>query len=203
MSDEALDERRKVAGLLRELICQVVTADTDDASFALIADALIPLRDRLAREKRLEVEVGGLHTREHAAVRFGRVPVYDRDPMIGLSNPLAPPLRRVEGGGPADWEVTFGDAYGGHPGFVHGGYVAAVIDHVLGVTASSAGFATMTGSLTTRYRLPTPLHTRLLCRGEVSHVEGRKVFCRGTLETDGALIAEAEGVYIRVDPDRY
>lgn len=203
MSDEVLDERRRVAGLLRELIREVVTADTDDASFAPIADALIPVRDRLAQEKRLENEVRGLHTREHAAVRFGRVPVYDRDPLIGLSNPLAPPLRRVEGGGPAEWEVTFGDAYGGHPGFVHGGYVAAVIDHVLGVTASSAGFATMTGSLTTHYRLPTPLHTRLLCRGDVSRVEGRKVFCRGTLEANGALIAEAEGVYIRVDPDRY
>lgn len=46
--------------------------------------------------------------------------------------------------------MVFGDAYGGHPGFAHGGYVSAVLDHVLGVVASSSGVATMTGTLTTR-----------------------------------------------------
>jgi acyl-coenzyme A thioesterase PaaI-like protein len=203
MSDQPLAERRRVAQLLRELAREVTTAAVPDADFAPVAGVLARVRDGLVTQPRLVREVAGLHVRGHASERFGREPVYDRDPLCGVSNPLAPPLRRVEGGRPAEWEVTFGDVYEGHPGFVHGGYVAAVVDHVLGVTASSAGVASMTGTLTTRYRKPTPLHVRLVCVGEVDRVEGRKVFCRATLEAEGTLVAEAEGIYLRVDPDRY
>lgn len=34
-------------------------------------------------------------------------------------------------------------------------------------------------------------------------MEGRKVFCKATLESDEGVVAEAEGLYIRVDPSRY
>jgi hypothetical protein len=198
-----MDERRRTADELRALARELVTADAQDAAFAPIADALGPLREQLAGHPRLRWEVDGLHTSDHAAERAGREPLYDRDPLIGRCNPVAPPARRVPGGDLATWEVTLGDLYEGHPGFAHGGWVAAILDHVLGVVACSSGVAAMTGTLTTRYRRPTPLHTRLVCAGEVTRVEGRKVFCRASLEAEGALVAEAEGVYLRVDPDRY
>jgi len=203
MSDVPLNERRRLAQTLRELVHQVATVDVDDAELGPIAAALDPLCARLAREPRLVLNVSGLHSSDHARARSGREPLYDRDPLVGLSNPLAPPLLRVEGGGLTEWEVTFSETYEGHPGLVHGGYVAAVIDHVLGVTASSSGFASMTGTLTTVYRRPTPLNTRLVCVGSVERVEGRKVFCKATLEAEGELVVEAEGVYLRVDPDRF
>lgn len=203
MTDTFLDQRRRTAQLLRELVREVVTADIDDAEFAPIADALEPLRDQLADRPRLERDVSGLHTKDHAGRHAGRQPIYDRDPLIGLSNPLSPPLARVGGRDSNEWEVVFGDAYGGHPGFVHGGYVSAVLDHVLGVAASRSGYAVMTGTLTTRYRRPTRLHSHLVCRGRLDSVVGRKVFCNAILEADGEVIAEADGVYIRVEPDRY
>jgi len=203
MPEPSLKQRRRTAQLLRELARQIVTVDVDDAELAPVADALEPLRDRLAVEPCLEQDVEGLHTKDHAGRHHGRTALYDRDPMIGLSNPLSPPLAAIAGTDRRIWEVVFGDAYAGHPGFVHGGYVSAVIDHVLGVVASSSGLSTMTGTLTTRYRRPTPLNTRLVCRGELERVDGRKVFCKATLEADDTLIAEAEGVYIRVDPARY
>ena len=203
MLDAALQQRRRTAQLLRELVRQVVTVDIDDAELRAVADALEPLRDRLASEPRLEQDIGGLHTKDHAGRHAGRTPIYDRDPLIGLSNALSPPLAEVANTDRKQWEVVFGDAYAGHPGFVHGGYVSAVIDHVLGVVSSSSGVATMTGTLTTRYRRPTPLNTRLICHGELERVDGRKVFCKATLETSDTLIAEADAVYIRVEPDRY
>lgn len=189
MSERPVRQRRRMAQVLRDLARQAITVDVDDAELAPIASALEPLRDRLAGAPRLD--------------RTGRDLVSDCDPLIGLSNPLAPPLRRVEGGGPDEWEVTFSDAYEGHPGLVHGGYVAAVIDHVLGVAAVSGGITSMTGTLTTRYRRPTPLNTRLVCNGTVERVEGRKVFCRATLTADDVLLAEAEGIYVRVAPTRF
>jgi len=203
MSDRPLDERRRAAQRVRELTFEITTADADDTEFAAVAAALEPLCARLANNPRIALAVDGLHTKEHAAVRSGREPAYDRDPLIGLSNPLAPPLARSGGLESNEWEVTFGDAYGGHPGLVHGGYVAAVLDHVLGVAASSSGFASMTGTLTTRFCRPTPVNVRLTCVGRVDRVEGRKVFCSAELDASGTVVAEAHGVYLRVEPDRY
>ena len=57
--------------------------------------------------------------------------------------------------------VTFGSAYEGPPGHVHGGYVAAAFDELLGMTQSLGGMPGMTGTLTVRYRRPTPLRTEL------------------------------------------
>jgi acyl-coenzyme A thioesterase PaaI-like protein len=203
MPTTELSQRRRTAAILRQIIRELVTVDVDESVLAAVADALEPLRVRLASEPRLRPDVSGLHTKDHAGQHAGRTPLYDRDPLIGLSNPLAPPLTAVPGTERREWEVVFGDAYGGHPGFVHGGYVSAVLDHVLGVIASASGVATMTGTLTTRYRRPTPLGRRLVCRGTLDRVEGRKVLCSAVLEADDGVTAEAEGIYIRVDPDRY
>jgi hypothetical protein len=50
--------------------------------------------------------------------------------------------------------------------------------------------------LTVKYRSPTPLHTPLLFEASLDRVEGRKIFTSATLEADGRLCAEAEGIFI-------
>ena len=50
--------------------------------------------------------------------------------------------------------ATFGAAYEGPPGCVHGGFVAAAFDEVLGSTQSLSGEPGMTGRLTVNYRSP-------------------------------------------------
>ena len=62
--------------MLREIIREVVTVDIDDGELASLADALVPLRDRLAGLPRIERDNSGLHTREHAGERYGRTPLY-------------------------------------------------------------------------------------------------------------------------------
>ena len=59
----------------------------------------------------------------------------------------------------------FNAAYEGPPGNVHGGMVAAAFDEVLGMAQSLSGNAGFTGTLTIRYRSPTPLYEPLLFRG--------------------------------------
>jgi acyl-coenzyme A thioesterase PaaI-like protein len=96
--------------------------------------------------------------------------------------------------------VTFGSAYEGPPGCVHGGYVAAAFDELLGATQSMSGAPGMTGRLTVNYRSPTPLHAELRFEGRIREVEGRKIFTEGQLYApDGTLCAEAEGLFIRID----
>jgi acyl-coenzyme A thioesterase PaaI-like protein len=123
----------------------------------------------------------------------------DRSPIIGLGNPVAPPLTfsveedHVVGRG------VFGLQYEGPPSSVHGGFVAAAFDEVLGMAQSLTGKPGMTGTLTVKYRKPTPLHTELRFIARVDRVEGRKIFASSELYAGEMLCAEAEGIFISVD----
>ena len=201
MRESPLRERRRLAQVLRELSVEAIRADAPDAELGAVAELLEPLRERLARWPRLVRDSSALMTRD-LAEKTGRAAAYDRAPLIGQSSPLAPPLRRVSPDG-NEWELRFGELHEGHPDFAHGGFVAAALDHVLGVASASGGVAAMTGTLSVRYRRPTPLRTLLRCRGRITRVEGRKVFCEATLEAEGEVVAEGSGIYLRVDPERY
>lgn len=123
----------------------------------------------------------------------------DRSPIVGLGNPVAPPLvftveeDRVVGRG------SFGLQYEGPPNSVHGGFVAAALDELLGMAQSLSGKGGMTGTLTVRYRRPTPLHVDLAMEAQVDRVEGRKIFVSGEIRAGETLCAEAEGIFVSVD----
>ncbi|HEX6211699.1 MAG TPA: PaaI family thioesterase [Methylomirabilota bacterium] len=127
---------------------------------------------------------------------------FDNSPIIGRANPLAPPVRLEPAGRQVIGQVTYGSAYEGPPGCVHGGYIAAAFDEVLGMVQSLTGHPGMTGTLTVRYRRPTPLHVPLRFEGEIDRVDGRKIYTTGTLWHGQLLTAEAEAVFISVDFER-
>jgi acyl-coenzyme A thioesterase PaaI-like protein len=124
---------------------------------------------------------------------------FDHSPIIGMANPIAPPLRVQWGGDKVMALARFGSAYEGPPGSVHGGWLAAAFDEVLGMAQSIGGQPGMTGTLTVRYRKPTPLHTELRFEGTLDRVDGRKIFTSGRCFDGDTLTAEAEGLFIRVD----
>ncbi len=125
---------------------------------------------------------------------------FDNSPVAGLANPLAPPLRMRIEGDEVIGEVRWSSAYEGAPGCVHGGYVLAGFDEVLGFAQDLGGQPGMTGTLTTKFRRPTPLHTDLRFAARIDRLEGRKTFTVGELyDPDGNLLAEADAVFITVD----
>jgi acyl-coenzyme A thioesterase PaaI-like protein len=77
--------------------------------------------------------------------------------------------------------------------------VAAAFDEVLGMAQSIGGKPGMTGTLTVRYRSPTPLHTDVRFEGRLDRESGRKLFTSGRLWAGDTLCAEAEGLFISVD----
>jgi acyl-coenzyme A thioesterase PaaI-like protein len=123
---------------------------------------------------------------------------FDWSPIMGRANPLAPPIILEEIKDRVVARVRFGSAYEGPPGCVHGGYVAAGFDDVLGVANSVSGEPAMTGTLTVKYRKPTPLYRDLRYVAFLDKVSGRKVSTRGELWDGDLLTAEAEGLFIRV-----
>jgi acyl-coenzyme A thioesterase PaaI-like protein len=116
---------------------------------------------------------------------------------------LAPPIELQQVDDHLEGWATFGPAYEGPPGCVHGGYVAAAFDEVLGATQSLSGSPGMTGRLTVSYRSPTPLHERLHFVGRLVNVEGRKILTEGQLHAGDRLCAEAEGLFISMNPEKF
>ena len=195
-------ELRRVGDALRGLITGVVATEAPIDALEALADDLEQVAGRwlATHPPRTSYSWG------EAAPGGDVHAFFDDSPLIGQANPIAPPLElgaeEVEGGGPATTVVgraTFGQQYEGPPGHVHGGFVAAAFDEVLGMAQSLTGRPGMTGTLTIRYRSPTPLRTELSFRGWVERVEGRKIFTSGTLHAGDRLCAEAEAVFITVD----
>ncbi|MGH2685378.1 MAG: PaaI family thioesterase, partial [Actinomycetota bacterium] len=118
-------------------------------------------------------------------------------PVIGTCNPMAPPVEvwPVDGGVRA--AARLGAAYVGPPGRVHGGWVAAILDQVLGFACVAAGHPAMTGTLTVTLRQATPLHDDLDIVARILEVDGRRVTARGAISAGGAVTAEAEGTFIK------
>ena len=124
-------------------------------------------------------------------------------PLFGRANPLAPPLEPKLEGEHVTAEAVFGSAYEGPPGCLHGGFIAAAFDEVLGLVQALTGQPGMTGRLEVKYRNPTPLHAPLMFRAWVERVEGRKILTRATCSADGVLTAEAEGLFITIDESKF
>lgn len=122
----------------------------------------------------------------------------DRSPLMGLMNAIAPPMtleidREAE---VAVGRVVFTEPYEGPPGHVHGGFIAAAFDEVLGQAQSLTGRPGMTGRLSTSYRSPTPLYTEIVFRGWVEKVDGRKILTKATAHSGETLCAECEGLFL-------
>ena len=133
----------------------------------------------------------------------------DRSPLIGSMNPIAPPIV-IEIQHPSAGEhstarvvgkVSFADVFEGPPGCVHGGFIAAAFDEVLGITQSLTGNPGMTGQLTVRYSSPTPLNADLVFEGRIDRIEGRKIFTVATLMNGETKCAEAEALFISMRPE--
>jgi acyl-coenzyme A thioesterase PaaI-like protein len=124
------------------------------------------------------------------------------DYVMGKWNPLAAPVS-IEWQDPlAVGTATFGTAYEGPPGCVHGAAIAAVFDQVFNVANLMSGAAGPTARLEVRYRQPTPLHRAVRFEGSVTRREERKIHTAGRVLVDGTVTVEAEGLFIVVDAAR-
>ena len=127
----------------------------------------------------------------------------DNSPLSGKANPIAPPMSLQQTGDRIHGRVRFGVAYEGPPGCVHGGFVAAAHDEILGMANSLGGIPGMTGTLTVKYLKPTPLHADLRMEAWFDRVEGRKQWCYSQLWAGDVLCNEAEGLFVTITPQRF
>ncbi len=197
--NEMWEQKRRLADAMRLVIERLVPSNAPVDELSRAAEALERYAEALKAHPRLLKVMG--HSEAANAGNVGAF--FDQSPMIGLANPLAPPITiQKTGERTAAGHVRFGSAYEGPPGSVHGGYVACAFDEVLGFVQSLSGNPGMTGTLTVKYRKPTPLHTDLVIETEWARSEGRKVFCEGRILAGDVVTAEAEGIFIAVPSER-
>jgi acyl-coenzyme A thioesterase PaaI-like protein len=191
-----LAEKRRLADVLRELVHLCVTTDAPAEELARATEAAEAVRARLGQHPG--------HTFAEAVRRPGfDLPAFqDRLTIIGPANPISPPVRFAKEGELSVGTVSFGPAFEGTPGFVHGGILAACFDQLFGHVEVSRGNHALTGTLTVHYKAPTPIRTPLRYEGRLDRADGKRSYLTGRIVAEGQVTAEAEGVFIAVDPSK-
>jgi hypothetical protein len=202
MTDQ--DSRQRLAEALRPLIDLTVAGVLEEQAIVDAAEAVEALTARLADQ-------AGPGKRVRQPPDASRPPIefFPTSPVMGIINPVAPPVRLhvVDGidGGYREIraEANFGYPYEGPPTCVHGGVIAAAFDEVLGAANMVAGNPAMTGTLTVRYRSPTPLRADLHMEARCLGRDGRKIRTWAAMYHGDVMTAEAEGIFVEVRPDRF
>ena len=199
------EARLAAAAALRRLSHAFVSHEVDDDTLAELtttvgsfAGAFEAAPDRVRASIDLVNEVfmtaprdgGGRSTFAHSIV-------------TGKANPMGMAADVERYGQEAVLLATLGPAFEGAPGRAHGGSVAALFDEVMGFVLSVHATAAYTGSLTVTYRAPTPLGVELELRSRLRSRHGRKLRIEATARHGDLLVAEAEGLFIAVDPERF
>lgn len=185
-------QKRRLAAAMRKVIELLVTTEAPEDELCAAADRLERYAQRLETQPQRHITWGS----PEASIAGTTGGFFDLSPLIGLANPLSPPITLWVDGAIVRGTVVFGWAYQGPPGYVHGGLVAALFDETLGFAQSMLATPGMTGTLTVRYRKPTPLLTELRIEATVQRVDGRKIFTEARLYAGDTLTAEAEAVFI-------
>ncbi|GAB7363482.1 hypothetical protein MBLNU230_g3753t1 [Neophaeotheca triangularis] len=97
-----------------------------------------------------------------------------------------------------------GPALCGHPGIVHGGLLATMLDEGLARACFPAlpNKVGVTASLKIDYRVPCPAKSFVVLRAQTTKVEGRKAWVKGWIELlgegegEGTKLVEAEALFI-------
>jgi acyl-coenzyme A thioesterase PaaI-like protein len=192
------DVRFELAHQMRRITSAMVGLPISDADIATAAVAVRDVADGLDR-------VAGQGRRPRAQPDPVGHPqeFFPTSPVIGFANPVAPPVVVEAVDGELRGTAFFDYQYEGPPTCVHGGVIAMVFDEMLGAANIVARSPGMTGTLTIRYRKPTPLRTSLRLEARCLGRDGRKIRTYGAIFSGETLTAEAEGIFIELVPQRF
>ncbi|KAL2076219.1 hypothetical protein VTL71DRAFT_1162 [Oculimacula yallundae] len=125
--------------------------------------------------------------------------------LMGSGKVVVPPLVFSEKGGKSLVSIQYlGGDLCGHPGLVHGGMLATMLDEGLARCCFAAlpNKVGMTANLNINYKAPAKAGNYVVLRAKTTKVEGRKAWVEGHIETlvgEGetpVILAEASALFI-------
>lgn len=115
-------------------------------------------------------------------------------------NPQALPLSISFDGACASATTTPNALYEGPPGAVHGGYLAHLLDCMLGTLVQAQDKRALTSTLELRYLRPTPMDVPVDLRARIVETTGRRTVAEGRVEHAGLHTVAARGVFVEAGP---
>ncbi|KAE9376796.1 adenylylsulfate kinase [Stipitochalara longipes BDJ] len=119
--------------------------------------------------------------------------------LLGPGRVVVPPFVWSENGGKSLVSISYlGTDLCGHPGIIHGGLLATLLDEGLARCCFAAlpNKVGMTANLNINYRSPAPAGAFVVLRAKTTKVDGRKAWVEGHIET---LVAEGEKPVVLVE----
>jgi acyl-coenzyme A thioesterase PaaI-like protein len=208
IDDRALDHTIRFEGAVGRLrLADAIRTVLQHAATSTAPDEIVAGAANLVEEAVQLLEPGPHGRGYHGSAEgsFGGVAhgFSSHSPVTGRLNALAPAMTLTWNDTDVLSEVVYGDAYEGPPGHVHGGFIAAIFDEVLGFAQALTGAPGFTARLEITYRSPTPLHTPLKVSGRFERIDGRKIYTSGAIHAGDRLCAEAKGLFVSARPDHF
>jgi hypothetical protein len=195
--DSARAHKHRLVRHTKRAIENLALLDLSDSSPALI-DKLVEFEERMGDLADNLGVLPSLRAKGGPAAAGGDdAALLERSGISGRSNPIAAPLQMWVEGDETRGRALYTAVYEGPPGCLHGGFVAAAFDDLLGFAQIASGMAGYTGTLTVRMVRPTPLYQVIEYSAALDRVEGRKIWVTGRSWCGEDLLAECEILFIR------
>ena len=96
-----------------------------------------------------------------------------------------------------------GENFEGHPGYLHGGIIATLLDEAMSKAVRALGQSAMTRKMEVDYRRPVPSNVPIRIEGRVVRSELLKHWAEASiLNVQGAVLAHGKGLFIQVRPQQ-
>jgi uncharacterized protein (TIGR00369 family) len=118
----------------------------------------------------------------------------------GKSNPHGLQLKiRKNGKDGVELDYAVPEQFAGWQGIAHGGIVATILDELMAWACTEAGFHSVTGEMTVRFRRPLQTGVAIHGVGRITGMKGRLLLTESRLfNAAGELVAEATGKMMHV-----
>ncbi len=192
--------RQRLASATRTLNEKLVSTDIDPELAAALTEKIEGLTAELSQTQQVDGLVDMAKRGERGTIDDVMGELVS---VGGRSHPCSPELLWQEASNRITGIVRFNQAFEGPPGHVHGGWVAGVLDHIMGMTHVRTGHPGMTGGLSVRYLKPTPLNQLIEISAEATEVDEKRTEVKGTMRCGETTTATAEAIFVRVDREKF
>lgn len=192
--------RQRLAAATRVLNEKLVSTDIDPAMANALTEKIEHLTAELSQTRQVAGLVGMAKRGQRGTIDnvMGELVA-----MAGRSHPCSPKLLWQEEPNRITGTVTFGQAFEGPPGHVHGGWVAGILDHLMGMTHVRTGHPGMTGGLSVRYLKPTPLNQTIKVNAQATQLDDRRTEVTAAMRFGDITTATAEAIFVQVDREKF
>jgi uncharacterized protein (TIGR00369 family) len=94
-------------------------------------------------------------------------------------------------------------SFEGHPGYLHGGIIATLLDETMSKAVRARGLTAMTRHLEVDYKRPVPSAAPIRMEGRIDRSEGRKHWVEAWIfDENNVTLAHGKGLFVEVRPPK-